>query len=66
MALNAQTFFLQKNAKLKGCGDERVIIIVPTIIKMHKSFIFDECVDYISAIFNKKTLYQFGGVHRSV
>ena len=63
-SLNAQTFFLQKNKILKTCNDVRVIVIVPGILKMFESLIFDEVVDYISALFNNDVLYQFGGVRR--
>lgn len=63
-SLNAQTFFLQKNSQLRDCNDVRTIVIVPTVLKMYESIVFDCVVDYVSALFNVKELYQFGGVRR--
>lgn len=59
--LNAEVFFLQKNKVIKDFNDVRVIIIIPTIIKIFESLIFNKVMSYLSKIISKKQ-YQFGGV----
>lgn len=61
--LNAETFFLQKNKEVNTFEDVRVIIIIPTLIKMYESMIYVQVSDYISKLFNNmETRYQFGGI----
>ena len=61
-AINAETFFLQKNKKLKDFNDVRVIVIIPTLVKLYESLIYDVVVDYFTKKFNLNVRYQFGGV----
>lgn len=59
--LNAEVFFLQKNKVIKDFNDVRVIVIIPTIIKIYESLIFSRVMGYLSKVIKKKN-YQFGGV----
>ena len=60
--LNAETFFLQKNKRLLDFNDVRVIVIIPTLIKIYESLIYDVVVDYFTKKFNSGVRYQFGGI----
>ena len=59
--MNAEVFFLQKNKVIKDFNDVRVIVIIPTIIKIYESIIFSRVMSYLSKIIAKKN-YQFGGI----
>lgn len=59
--LNAEVFFLQKNKVIKDFNDVRVIVIIPTIIKIFESLIFSRVMGYLSKVIGKKN-YQFGGI----
>lgn len=62
-SLNAETFFLQKNRIIKDFNDVRVIIIIPTIIKMYESLIYNKVANYVSNLFNNSPVrYQFGAI----
>ena len=63
-AINAETFFLQKNKKLKDFNDARVIVIIPTLVKLYESLIYDLVVDYFTKKVNLDVRYQFGGVKK--
>jgi hypothetical protein len=60
--LIANTFFLIKNPKLENFADVRMIVIIPTLIKIYENLIYDDVVNYLSNIINSETQYQFGGV----
>lgn len=61
--LNAETFFLQKNKTITDFNDVRVIIIIPTLVKMYESLTYNIVSEYISELFNNnKTKYQFGAI----
>jgi len=60
--LKCNTFFLVKNQRLETFADVRMIVIIPTFVKIYETLIYDECVKYLSAIINSHTQYQFGGV----
>jgi hypothetical protein len=57
----SDVFFLQKNPIVKDFNDIRVIIIIPTIIKIYECLVFDKIVDHLSKLISKSN-YQFGGV----
>ena len=57
----SEVFFLQKSPIVKDFNDVRVIIIIPTIIKMYECLVFDKIVDFLSELISKSA-YQFGGV----
>lgn len=59
--MNAEVFFLQKNKVIKDFNDVRVIVIIPTIIKIYESLIFSRVMGYLSKVITGKG-YQFGGV----
>lgn len=59
--MNAEVFFLQKNKVIKDFNDVRVIVIIPTIIKIFESLIFSRVMGYLSVVIRDKN-YQFGGV----
>lgn len=59
--LNVEVFFLQKNKVIKDFNDVRVIIIIPTILKIYESLIFCKVMSYLSGLLVKKN-YQFGGI----
>ena len=62
-ALNAETFFLQKNKTVNTFADVRVIIIIPTLIKIFESVVYYPVSEAISNFFNNNgTKYQFGAV----
>lgn len=58
----ARTFFLQKDKKLHDFNDVRVIVIMPTILKIYEALIYDEIVSYFDREFKKGPAYQFGGL----
>ena len=60
-SIMAEVFFLQKNPVINDYNDVRVIIIIPTIVKMYECLIFDKVMDYLSNSISKLG-YQFGGV----
>lgn len=61
--LNAETFFLQKNKVVKEFSDVRVIIIIPTLVKMYESIVYDVVSEYVSNLFNDKGIkYQYGAI----
>lgn len=60
--LIANTFFLVKKPKLEDFNDVRMIVIIPTFIKIYETLIFDEIVKYLTEIIHEKGNYQFGGV----
>ena len=57
----SDVFFLQKNPIVKEFNYVRVIIIIPTIIKIYECLVFDKIVDHLSKLISKSN-YQFGGV----
>lgn len=59
--LNAEVFFLQKNKIINDFGDVRVIMIVPTLIKIYESVIFNKIMSYLSELLGRFN-YQYGGV----
>lgn len=60
--LNASTFFLLKNARLSDFNDVRVIIIIPTLIKVYEAIIYDSIIDFFTKNFKSKEFYQFGAI----
>ena len=60
--INAQTFFLVKNSKLQDFNDVRVIIIIPTIVKIYEAVVYDEIVQYFKHYFGNRDEYQFGAL----
>ena len=58
---NAETFFLQKNRIINDFNDVRVIMIVPTLIKIFESIIFNKVMTYLSEFLNQFK-YQYGGI----
>ena len=58
---NAETFFLQKNRIINDFNDVRVIMIVPTLIKIFESIIFNKVMNYLSEFINQFK-YQYGGI----
>lgn len=59
--LNAEVFFLQKNRTINTFCDVRVIMVVPTLIKMFECVIFNKVMGYLSELIGRSN-YQFGGV----
>ena len=59
--LYANTFFLVKNPKLNDFGDVRCIIIMPTLVKLFETLIFNDIEDYLSNYLIKQK-YQYGGI----
>lgn len=57
----SEVFFLQKNPIVKDFNDVRVIIIIPTVVKIFELLIFDKVMDYYSNLIIAFD-YQFGGV----
>lgn len=60
-SLNAEVFFLQKNRSIKDFSDVRVIMVVPTLIKMFECVIFNRVTSYLSEFIGRSN-YQFGGI----
>lgn len=60
--LIANTFFLLKNPKLEDFADVRMIVIIPSVIKIYEALIYNEVVPYLSQIIGSKGVYQYGGV----
>lgn len=60
--IDAQTFFLVKNAKLQDFNDVRVIVIIPTLIKTYEAIVYDPIVAYFEKYFKSNTQYQFGAL----
>ena len=61
--LNAETFFLQKNKTVATFSDVRVIIIIPTLVKIYESLTYNIIAEYISKFFNnKQNKYQYGAI----
>lgn len=61
-SIDAQTFFLVKNAKLKDFNDVRVIVIIPTLVKIYEACIYDSVLEYFTKYFAQKPQYQFGAL----
>jgi len=63
--LRANTFFLVKNSKLEDFNDVRMIIIIPTFIKIYELLIYQDVCNYINKEVNgeNETKYQYGGLH---
>lgn len=59
--LNAEVFFLQKNRIINDFNDVRVIMIVPTLIKIYESIIFSKVMTYLSDFLSSFD-YQYGGI----
>lgn len=59
--LRANTFFLTKNKKLEDYNDVRLIVIMPTLVKIYETLIFNEVNDFMSE-FIGKFKYQWGGL----
>lgn len=57
----SEVFFLQKNPLIKDFNDVRVIIIIPTVVKIYETLVFDRVMDYFSTIISVSN-YQFGGI----
>ena len=57
----ANTFFLIKNKKLTEFGDVRMIIIMPTFVKLFETIIVKDVIDYLSQIIILQR-YQWGGI----
>lgn len=60
--LRCNTFFLVKNQRLETFADVRMIVIIPTFIKIYESLVYEECVNFLTNIINSHIQYQFGGV----
>lgn len=60
--LIANTFFLVKKPKLEDFNDVRMIVIIPTFIKIYETLIFNDVVRYLSEVIHEKGKYQYGGV----
>lgn len=60
--LVANSFFLVKNSKLEDFSDVRMIVIIPTLVKVFETLIYNEVVDYLSEVIGSKGKYQYGGV----
>lgn len=60
-AIISEVFFLQKNPIVRDFNDVRVIILIPSVIKIFECLIFDRVMSYFSNIISK-SCYQFGGV----
>lgn len=60
--IRANTFFLVKNQKLENFNDVRMIIIIPTFIKIYELLIYDDVCKYIKNVIEKDGIYQFGGL----
>lgn len=58
----AKTFFLEKNKKLCDFNDVRVIVVMPTVLKMFEALIYDDVASYFAKYFGKGEEYQFGGL----
>lgn len=56
------TFFLKKKKELKSVNDIRIISIVPTLLKVWESLIYDKIINLLSEKINSKVQYQFGGM----
>ena len=61
--LRANTFFLLKNKKLQDYNDVRMIVIMPTLVKIYETLIFDEVENFLSDLIGKEK-YQWGGVRK--
>lgn len=59
--LRANTFFLMKDKKLENFNHVRMIIIMPTLIKIYESLIINEVQDFISNLIISDQ-YQWGGI----
>lgn len=59
--LRANTFFLLKNKKLEDFNDVRMIVIMPVLVKLYETIIFDEVNEFLSELILKDD-YQYGGV----
>ena len=59
--LIATAFFLKKNDKLQDIGDVRMIMLVPTIIRVFEVLIYSDVQESINHLFRKKD-YQCGGL----
>ena len=60
--LIAKTFFLIKNKKLADFNDVRVIVIMPSFIKIYEALIYPHIVRYMLSLFGTFTEYQYGGL----
>ena len=60
----ANTFFLVKNKKLEDYNDVRMIVIMPSFVKIFESLTYNVISDYFFHYFNRndKVKYQFGGL----
>ena len=59
--IRANTFFLIKNKKLIEFGDVRMIIIMPTFVKLFETIIVSDIISYLSQIIILQK-YQWGGI----
>ena len=59
--LICKTFFLMKNKLLRDARDVRIIVIMPTVIKILESLIYVDIFSYLSELINMNNKYQFGG-----
>lgn len=58
----ANTFFLVKNQKLEDFNDVRMIIIIPTFIKIYETLIYNDVCEYVKGVIDEDGSYQFGGI----
>ena len=60
--IRANTFFLIKNQKLENYNDVRMILIIPTFIKIYELLIYNDVCEYVKNTINEGIIYQFGGL----
>ena len=57
-----KTFFLIKNKQLLSFNDVRIIVIVPTLIKIWENLIYNKVYNYLTDVINEFGVYQYGGM----
>lgn len=60
--IRANTFFLIKNQKLENFNDVRMILIIPSFIKIYELLIYSDVCNYVKNEINEGIAYQFGGL----
>ena len=60
--IRANTFFLMKNQKLNDFNDVRMILIIPSFIKIYELLIYEDVCNYVKSVINEAGVYQFGGI----
>lgn len=56
------SFFLMKNPKLEDFCDVRMIVIIPSFLKIYETIIYNEVSSKISEILKHQGNYQYGGI----